>query len=72
MSWAEAKYVIDEVGKKIEAHAPVWPQIVVTAPTGSTVTATLGDKVLNAAEVDGTWTFDIPAYGAVFIYTIPQ
>ena len=64
MSWAKAKYVIDEVGKKIEAHAPVWPQIVVTAPTGSTVTAALGDKVLNAAEVDGTWTFDIPAYGA--------
>ena len=63
MSWAEAKYIIDEVGKKIEAHAPVWPQIVVTAPTGSTVTATQGDKVLTAEEVSGTWTFDVPTYG---------
>lgn len=39
------------------------PQIVVTAPTGSTVTCTKGSTVLTASEVSGTWTFDVPDYG---------
>lgn len=39
------------------------PQIVVTAPTGSTVTCTKGGRTLTATEVSGTWTFDIPDYG---------
>ena len=39
------------------------PQIVVTAPTGSTVTCTKGAIVLNAEEVEGTWTFNVPEYG---------
>ena len=42
-------------------------QIVVTAPTGSTVTATLGTKVYNATESGGKWTFDVEDYGT---YTI--
>lgn len=68
MSWAEARYVIDEVTKEIRDHAPVYPRIVVTAPTGSTVTASNGTKILSAQEVDGTWTFDIPSYGAWAIH----
>ncbi|MBQ6404226.1 MAG: hypothetical protein IJI27_10010 [Oscillospiraceae bacterium] len=39
------------------------PQIIVTAPTGSTVTATDGTTILTAAESGGTWIFDIPNYG---------
>lgn len=39
------------------------PRIVVTAPTGSTVTCTKGARTLTATEVSGTWTFDIPDYG---------
>ena len=42
-------------------------QIVVTAPTGSTVTATLGTKVYTATESGGKWTFDVEDYGT---YTI--
>lgn len=42
-------------------------QIVVTAPTGSTVTATLGTKVYTATESSGKWTFDVEDYGT---YTI--
>lgn len=38
-------------------------QIVVTAPTGSTVTCTNGNTVLTATEVSGTWTFYVPDYG---------
>lgn len=68
MSWAEAKYIIDEVSKEIRAHAPVYPQIVVTAPTGSTLTASNGSRVLSAQEVDGVWTFDVPSYGAWAIH----
>lgn len=41
----------------------VFPQIVVTAPTGSTVTCTKGSRTLTATEVSGTWTFDVPDYG---------
>lgn len=37
--------------------------IVVTAPTGSTVTATLGETVLRASEVSGTWTFNVKQFG---------
>lgn len=40
-----------------------FPRIVVTAPTGSTVTCTKGSTVLTASEVSGTWTFDVPDYG---------
>ena len=43
------------------------PQIIVTAPTGSTVTAALGDKVYTAQEQDGKWTIDVPSYGT---YTV--
>lgn len=37
--------------------------IVVTAPTGSTVTATKDDITLTAPEVNGTWTFSVPEAG---------
>lgn len=43
------------------------PQIIVTAPIGSTVTATLGGKTYTAQEQDGKWTIDVPSYGA---YTV--
>ena len=46
-----------------DAHFGFSPQIVVTAPTGSTVTCTKGSTVLTASEVSGTWTFDVPDYG---------
>lgn len=39
------------------------PQIVVTAPTGSTVTCTKGSTTLTATESSGTWTFNVPEYG---------
>lgn len=42
-------------------------QIVVTAPTGSTVTATLGTKVYTATESGGKWTFDVEDYGTYAI-----
>lgn len=41
--------------------------IVVTAPTGSTVTATLNGVVYTAQEVNGTWTFKVRKFGT---YTI--
>ena len=37
--------------------------IVVTAPTGSTVTATLDGTVYNAQEVNGAWTFKVRKFG---------
>ena len=43
------------------------PQIVVTAPTGSTVTATLGSKVYTATESAGMWVFNVEDYG---VYTV--
>ena len=43
------------------------PQIIVTAPTGSTVTAALGGKTYTAQEQDGKWTIDVPSYGT---YTV--
>lgn len=46
-----------------DAHFGFAPQIVVTAPTGSTVTCTKGSTVLTASEVSGTWTFGVPDYG---------
>ena len=39
------------------------PIIVVSAPTGSTVTCKKGSTVLTAEESSGTWSFAIPAYG---------
>ena len=45
----------------------ILPQIIVTAPTGSTVTATLGSKTYTAAESAGTWTIDVDEYG---VYTV--
>lgn len=39
------------------------PQIVVTAPTGSTVTCVKDGVTLTATEASGTWTFDVPDYG---------
>ena len=41
--------------------------IVVTAPTGSTVTATLNGTVYTAQEVNGTWTFKVRKFGT---YTV--
>ena len=61
---------LDENGKVPEAQIPSMgfqPQIVVTAPTGSTVTATQGSKVYTASESSGTWTFKVEDYGT---YTI--
>lgn len=37
--------------------------IVVSAPTGSTVTATLGTTVLRTTENNGLWTFNVKAFG---------
>lgn len=41
--------------------------IIVSAPTGSTVTATLEGKVYTAQEVNGTWTFKVRKFG---VYTV--
>ena len=41
--------------------------IVVTAPTGSTVKATLDGTVYTAQEVNGTWTFKVRKFGT---YTV--
>ena len=41
--------------------------IVVTAPAGSTVTATLDGTVYTAQEVNGTWTFKVRKFGT---YTV--
>lgn len=41
--------------------------IVVTAPTGSTVTATLDGTVYTAQEINGTWTFKVRKFGT---YTV--
>ncbi len=43
--------------------ASLSPIIVVSAPTGSTVTCKKGSTVLTAEESSGTWSFAIPAYG---------
>lgn len=45
------------------AYASVGAVIVVTAPTGSTVTATLGSKTLTTTEKNGTWTFHVKQFG---------
>lgn len=37
--------------------------IIVTAPTGSNVTATLGGRTLTATEKNGTWTFQVKQFG---------
>ena len=41
--------------------------IVVTAPTGSTVTATLDGVVYTAQEVNGTWTFKVRKFGTYVV-----
>ena len=41
--------------------------IIVTAPTGSTVTATLDGVMYTAQEVNGTWTFKVRKFGT---YTV--
>ena len=41
--------------------------IIVSAPTGSTVTATLDGVVYTAQEVNGTWTFKVRKFGT---YTV--
>lgn len=41
--------------------------IVATAPTGSTVTATLDGVVYNASEVSGTWTFKVRKFGTYVV-----
>ena len=40
------------------------PQVIVNAPTGSTVTATKGDVTLTAVENSGVWVFDLPEFGS--------
>ena len=59
-------YLVTDDGSSLEPGG-MPAQIIVTAPTGSTVTATLGTKVYTATETGGTWTFDVTDYG---IYTI--
>lgn len=49
---------------KIEARpAGVLPQIMVTAPTGCTVTATNDGTTLTAIESSGTYELDVPNFG---------
>lgn len=63
-------YLFQYNGTQYELLNPVaqsgggfYPAIVVTAPTGSTVTATDGETSLVGTEVSGKWTFQIPSYG---------
>lgn len=56
-----------KIGGDLLPSVGMAPQIVVTAPTGSTVTATLGEKVYNATEQSGQWVFNVEDYGT---YTI--
>ena len=63
-------YLFQYNGAQYELLNPVaqsgggfYPAIVVTAPTGSTVTATDGETSLVGTEVSGKWTFQIPSYG---------
>ena len=63
-------YLFQYNGAQYELLNPVvqggggfYPSIVVTAPTGSTVTVTDGNISLVGTEVSGKWTFQIPAYG---------
>ena len=63
-------YLFQYNGSQYELLNPVaqggggfYPAIVVTAPTGSTVTATDGETSLVGTEVSGKWTFQIPSYG---------
>ena len=61
---------LDEEGKISGDFLPsvgMAPQIVVTAPTGSTVTATLGSRVYTATEESERWVFNVEEYGT---YTI--
>ena len=59
------------MGKPLTALTGGWltPQIIITAPAGSTVTCTTpGGVVLTATEVSGTWTFvNLPGLGT---YTV--
>ena len=41
--------------------------IIATAPTGSTVTATLDSVVYTAQEVNGTWTFKVRKFGTYVV-----
>ena len=41
--------------------------IIATAPTGSTVTATLDGVVYTAQEVNGTWTFKVRKFGTYVV-----
>ena len=52
--------IVDSV---ISATGGLYPQIIVTAPTGSAVTCQKGSTTLTAAEASGTWTFIVPDYG---------
>lgn len=62
-------YLFQYNGTQYELLNPVaqsggfYPAIVVTAPAGSTVTATDGETSLVGTEVSGKWTFQIPSYG---------
>lgn len=55
----------------IYVKAGLLPLLVVTAPTGSTVTATNLSKMLTAQEESGKWTFGVPEYGT-WIVTATQ
>ena len=50
-------------GNTISATGGLYPRIVVTAPTGSTVTCHRDSTTLTAVENSGTWKFDVPDYG---------
>ena len=54
-------------GSPVMLSSGMNPQIIVTAPTGSTVTAALGGKIYTAQEQSGKWTINVRGYGT---YTV--
>ena len=54
-------------GSPVMLSSGMNPQIIVTAPTGSTVTAALGGKTYTAQEQSGKWTINVRGYGT---YTV--
>ena len=69
----KANLLPDEVATKLGLHgnaqvkdalnAILWPQIIVTTGSGSTVTATSNGKTVTGMATDGTCTLNIPAFG---------
>ena len=59
----ESLYPKTTVDMVIGYTPPIFPTVIVTAPTGSTMTCSKGSTTLTADEVNGTWTFVLPDYG---------